>query len=99
MENQPVEVYTANITGNLTEMADAAGLFKLLWKPAELGHDKAKDLIDGLERGLKILKGDPAYFKEFNSKNGWGDYEDLLNFVRKYLDACKENPNTKIQIS
>ncbi len=53
---QPAVVYESNITHNLTEMADAVGIYKYLWRPEELGITKAKDLIKPLADGLVVLK-------------------------------------------
>lgn len=96
---RPTEVYTANITHNLNKMADAAGIYKYLWRPDELGIKKAQELIGPLTDGLADLKARPEFFKQFNAPNGWGMYEHFVPFVEKYLAACKENPDADIQIS
>jgi len=92
-------VYDANITHNLNTMADKAGIYYALWRPEEIGKTKAKDIIELLEKGLADLKQRPEYFKQFNSSNGWGMYDNFVPFVENYLKACKENPNCKIVIS
>ncbi len=97
MALRPVSVFSANITHNLTSMANAAGIYKELWHPEDLGITTAKDLIDPLETGLCILKADPEKFVKFNPPNGWGDYEGLVSFVTKYLTACRENPDAKVE--
>ena len=96
---KPTSVYSANITHNLGKMAEKAGIYKALWRPEEIGIKKAKDLIPILEAGLEKLKRKPAYFKKLNPKNGWGSYEDLIEFVENYLAACRENPTAKIEVS
>ena len=98
-EIKPCEVFQANITHNLTAMADEAAIYKHLWRPEEIGITKARELIEPLTKGLEVLKADPERFKEFNPPNGWGDYEGLVRFVEKYLAACLENPNATIGIS
>ncbi len=92
-------VYSANITHNLNTMANKAGIYYALWRPEEIGKEKAKDIIKLLEKGLNDLKSRPEYFKQFNSPNGWGMYENFVPFVEKYLQACKENKNANIEIS
>lgn len=92
-------VFHANITHNLNTMAQAAGLYELLWRPDELGLSKAKFLIEPMEVGLRSLKQCPDHFKKYNPKNGWGNYDQLLSFVEKYLAACKEWPDAEIIIS
>lgn len=93
------EVFEANITHNLTDMAEAAGIYKHLWRPEELGIELAGDLITGLEKGLIKLKANSSHFVEFNPANGWGSYEAFVPWVEKYLEACKKYPLAKINIS
>lgn len=92
-------VYDANITHNLGKMADKAGIYYALWRPEEIEKSKAKDIIELLEKGLSDLKSRPEYFEKFNSPNGWGIYEHFVPFVEKYLEACKEYPETDIYVS
>ena len=86
-------LYTANITHNLGEMATAAGIYKALWRPDEIGAERAKDIIDLLEEGLRDLIDRPTYFEVYNSPNGWGTYKNFLPFVVKYLEALKAYPD------
>ena len=96
---RPTEVYWANITHNLNKMAMEAGIYEALWRPEELGITKAYQLIDPLWEGLELLKSDPERFEAFNAPNGWGTYPNLVDFVEKYLTACRENPDAEIGIS
>ena len=89
-------VYDANITHNLGDMAGKAGIYYHLWRPEEIGITKAGELIEPLTEGLKKLKKNPEYYKQFNSPNGWGMYEHFIPFVEGYLDACKEYPESTI---
>lgn len=98
-ENMTDELYTANITHNMTEMASKAGLYGALWRPDENAWTVAKDLIPTLKNGLAKLKAKPDYFKQFNPENGWGSYELLVEFVENYLKACKKYPKAVIGIS
>ena len=93
------EVYWANITHNLTAMADVAGIYEVLWQPEQLGFDTAEQLIPLLVYGLEQLKADPEKFSQYNSPNGWGKYEHFVLFVKKYLEACREYPKAKIHVS
>lgn len=93
------EVYWANITHNLNTMADEAGIYKELWRPDEIGITHARQLIAPLADGLGRLRSDPAKFKRFNPKNGWGDYNGLVRFVAGYLQACREHPNAEVSAS
>jgi hypothetical protein len=90
------DVFSSNITHNLCEMAEEAGIYKHLWRPEELNISKASKLIKPLEKGLALLKSDKSRFERLNPINGCGDYDGFVNFVTKYLDACKKNPNAEI---
>lgn len=92
-------VFHADITHNLGEMADKAGLYQTLWRPEELGFKTAKDLIPNLEYGRRKLIGDYIYLQQYNPKNGWGNYAGLLAFVYTYLMACKAHPEAIVEVS
>jgi hypothetical protein len=92
-------VYTDNITSNLIGMAKKANLYDVLWNPRESGYVKAKDLVDSLQEGLKLLKSNPEIYKELNPENGWGTYEQLVNFTQDYLDACLKYPDANVETS
>ena len=68
------EVYSANITHNLTAMAEEAGIYKHLWRPEELGIVHAGELIEPLQNGLDLMREDPQRFIQHNPENGWGSY-------------------------
>jgi hypothetical protein len=92
------EVYSANITHNLGEMAQAAGIYRILWRPDEIGITKAAELIEPLTEGLARLKADPDHFEQFNAPNGWGLYKHFVPFVEGYLEACKEHPEADVSV-
>lgn len=91
---QETQVFDANITHNLGEMARQAGIYQALWRPEELGIKTASELVPILEEGLLKLESDPHHYKKFDSPNGWGTYKHFVPFVRKVLEACKEFPDT-----
>lgn len=91
-------LYNYNITHNLNKMAEEAGLYKALWCPDELHIVKALELIEYLSIGLKELKSDPEYYKQFNPTNKWGSYDNLVTFTEKYLKACEHYPEHYIDI-
>jgi hypothetical protein len=97
--SRPVEVFEANITHNLTDMAEKAGLYYPLWRPEEIGVCFAHELIPFLQAGLKLLMADPDRYKEYNDTKGWGTYNNLVSFVEKYLRACEMNPEAVIGVS
>lgn len=93
-----ITVYEANITHNLNSMADEVGIYKHLWRPDEIGIDKAEQLIAPLREGLARLQADPERCKKLNPANGWGTYELLVSFVREYLAACQEYPDATVRV-
>ncbi len=93
------EVYEANITHNLNNMAHAAGIYHHLWRPDEIDIEYARELIEPLEGALIKLKLAPEHFKKFNPENGWGDYEGLVAFVETYLHACNAHPSARVGVS
>ena len=90
------EVFSANITHNLGGMAREAGEYAAMWRPDENGMRTASDLIAPLEAGLAALEADPDRFMAMNPENGWGSYDGLVRFVRRYLEACRENPECTV---
>lgn len=93
------EVFHANVTHNLGLMAREAGIYEALWRPEEKGWTHAKQLISPLETGLEALIADPTEFKKLNPDNGWGSYDGLVEFVKEYLEACREYPDAEIEVS
>ena len=96
---EEVKVFTANITHNLTTMADAAGIYQHLWRPEEIGIEKASELIQPLSDGLVELLDNPEKYKQYNPSNGWGTYGGLVAFVKRYLEACATYPEATIWVS
>lgn len=92
-------VWEGNITHNLTAMAEAAGLYKVLWRPDENGFTKGSDCIQTLEIGIQKLLNESSKMKMHNPKNGWGDYEGLLEFAKRFLHECKEHPEATVRTS
>ena len=96
---RPVSIYERNITHNLNRMAMEAGIYYHLWRPEEMGITKAGELIEPLSEALSDMIANPAKFEKYNPENGWGRYEDLLDFIADYLVACKATPNATIEVS
>lgn len=91
--------FDANITHNLTKMADAAGIYLHLWRPEELGISKAVDLITPLENALNDMRDKPEHYKQFDAENKWGTYDAFIPWITEYLDACKAHPDSTISVS
>lgn len=98
-EDEGALVFEANITHNLGRMAEAAGIYKPLWRPDELGIEQAAQLIQPLQEGLAALRAGRPHFEQFNPPNGWGDYDALLWFTAEYLAACERWPEAEVRVS
>ena len=93
------ELFSKNITHNLRRMAEAAGIYREMWRPDEIGLTKAEQLIEPLQRGLDKLTGNHWVYVTYNPDNGWGTYDGLVEFVRAYLDACRKYPDAEVHVS
>lgn len=92
-------VYHANITHNLGAMAQAAGLYDVLWRPDEAGWILARELIAPLQAGIETLEAQPDTFTPYEPANGWGTYGTLLAFSKRYLAACQRWPEATVVVS
>lgn len=95
----PEPEYEANITHNLSAMAEEAGVLDAVWYPERLGIERAEQLIDPLAQGILVLEREPERFKKFNAPNGWGTYEQLLDWLSRYYNACCKYPKAKVWVS
>ncbi len=93
------EVFTANITHNLNKMAEAAGIYGVLWRPDENGATHARHIIKVLREGLLELIEHKEKYEKLNAPNGWGLYEHFVPFVAEVLTACYQYPNAQIVVS
>ncbi len=89
-------VYSANITHNLCDMAEEAGIYGVLWHPTENAIGHACQLVSPLLRAIVDMRTDPERFKAFNSPNGWGTYATFLPWLGRLLDACRKYPGARV---
>lgn len=93
------EFFEANITHNLAAMAREADICDIVWSPEENDITKASQLIEPLEKGIALMRSDPDRFKKHNPSNGWGKYEGFVEWLERYLSACKEYPDATVKAS
>lgn len=89
--------YKANITHNLSKLANKAGLLDVLWHPDTINITKASQLIEPLLTGLNYLLTHKSELEQFSPVCGWGTYDDLCDFVYHYLKACQANPDASVR--
>lgn len=94
-----VDLFSANITHNLTHMAEAAGVYDHIWRPEETGVRRADQLIAPLRGGLERLRAEPDRFKAMDAANGWGRYVDFLPWLEEYIAACERFPEALVRVS
>jgi hypothetical protein len=92
-------IWETNVTHNLNKMAEAVGIYEILWKPEENGIIRAKEIIEPLADGIALLKSDAKKYKRFESPNGWGTYDSFIPWLEKVLDNCKLYPDSFIVVS
>lgn len=64
-----------------------------------LNNRKCSEVIDLLQEAIKNMESDPDKYREMNPKNGWGDYEGALEFLKKILADCEKNLEGFIRIT
>lgn len=92
----PTVVFDANLTHNLTEMAEFVGLYMVMWRPEECGIKTCADALTPLREGLHRLKTQESECRAMNPSNGWGTYEGLLKVTEDYIKVCEKHPEGKI---
>lgn len=93
---QRKSLFSANITHNLGEMAEAAGIYSHLWRPEEIGITKSRHLIEPLTAGVARLKSNPERFKALEPENKWGTYARFVPWIETYIEACREHPDADV---
>lgn len=92
------DVFDYNITHNLSRMALECMLYYPIWRPEEIEIETAKELIPFLEKGLILLKTKRQELVDLEPCNGWGKYQSLVDLVVLYIEACKNNPESKVKV-
>ena len=93
------DVFSANITHNLSRMAAEAGIYEEVWRPEEVGVVSAEQLVSPLTRAIARMKARPDHYRQFNAENGWGLYKHFLPWLEKLLVACAQWPEAKVRTS
>lgn len=89
------EPFDSSITTNLAPMWRAAGID---FRDGYSGRP-ASNLITPLDIAIATLEADPDRFRAMNPENGWGDYDGLLDALRKLRDACRRVPTAVVAVS
>lgn len=58
----------------------------------------ASDALVVVTKALEAMALDPARFRALNPPNGWGCYEDAVEFLRWLQDACRDHPKATVRV-
>ncbi len=101
-------VWDGGTTHNMVKMANEIPVrcikdkpitaFCYIWDPHNLGIFLAKDMIEPLHIIISSMLLEYDSLIKFNPENGWGSYNVFLRFLVDYFLACKENPESYIEV-
>ena len=86
-------VWEGNITHNLTGMANALGVYGVVWRPEENGIEAARDLLPRLAEAIDELRNNTEAYVQYEAENGWGTIGGFLCFLCDYDAACIKYPD------
>ena len=92
-EPRSIEFYHANYTGNVYPMWVKAGVDEAWYYSDGV---EASTIIPILEKGIWYMESFPRTYAALNPPNGWGDSVGALRFLRRLLEACKQDPKALI---
>jgi hypothetical protein len=81
------------------KLSNGLTLYQVLWRPDEHQLVLASDIAELLDEAWNVLLSAPEYYGQFNPHNGWGNYDNLCNFVYNYRNICWQEPAAKIGVS
>ena len=92
------DVARTNRTHNLNKMAEALGVYQLLWRPEEVKEGMiAKEILPQVVQALDELLANREEYEQYDSPNGWGTTEGMIRFLREVRSACEEYPNSRLE--
>jgi hypothetical protein len=83
-----------NMTSNLAPMWNDAGA-----PLRDFNGMAAMAVMPKLQAALDSLRDDPEHYRTMNPANGWGRYEDCVEFLERILAACARDPHATVRIS
>lgn len=92
LENRKgVALYESNFTHNAADMARSAKLYTTLWHQKGM---KAHLVAKRISSGIALMLDDPARFKAVEPANGWGTYDQFLEWLIELRTACNTHPHS-----
>lgn len=93
-----VELFSGNLTHNVTPMWQLAGCYEALYE----SHGKlAQDVLPCLTLALSHMRNSAhlSAYEALNPKNGWGSVRTAVEFLSEVTGACRRHPKATISIS
>ena len=87
-----------NVTHNLRNMADEAGIYKLLWEPDKIGVTHARQMIEPLRAAIADMKARPEHYRPLEASNGWGTYDRFVPWLEDLALCCENAPTAEVQV-
>ena len=85
-----------NITHNLIPMWQKAGCYEALY----LSEGKlAINILPSIESAICDMALNRKSYKAMDDENGWGTYEQALEFLQCVYELCTKHPTAIIEIS
>jgi len=88
-EHGDVRVFDKNVGGSLEDLAISADLYQYIWRPDEIGIDKASQLLGPLITGYQRLKEHKTWSVQ---------YDRLCCLVSEYIIVCGEHPDATVTV-
>lgn len=57
----------------------------------------AANALPIIRAALARMAAEPDVFRALNPKNGWGDFEGAVEFLRWLQDACRDHPKATVR--
>lgn len=83
-------------------VAFMGSLYDIVWRADNIGDPfflNTAPMVDVLSDGICYMIQHRLELLQYNPDNGWGSYDDFLNWLISYKNQCEDNPNCKIEIS
>jgi hypothetical protein len=108
------EVNGLNVTHNLGKMAShvivrhitidnpmdsVLTLYDLTWNFVESDYKVGSDISESLYRAIRYMVAHKKQLLKYDSQNGWGTYDGLLNFTIGLLEITLRYPDEIIEVS
>lgn len=99
-----LKIYTGNIDALVVDCGNYTSNVASMFHDAGVGlqdmHDMTcRDAAPILKKGVQAMAADPKKYKAMNPKNGWGDYEGALDYLKGILGACETHPLATLDVS